>query len=473
MEKANYKKLSFKCGLEIHQQLETHKLFCKCPSLVNDPNKKKITIQRYLRAPAGETGHIDIAALHELKKGKYFIYEAKPTSSCQVELDESPPEELNHDALETALQVALILNCELVDEVIFMRKTVIDGSNTSGFQRTALIGLNGYINTSKGEVKIETVCLEEESAKKIKEDSLSTNYSLDRLGVPLIEIATDASIKDPEHCKEVASYLGMVLRSTGKVKRGLGSIRQDVNLSIKGSSRVELKGFQDLRSIPKVIESEVKRLIKTKNHKAEVRKVESNFISTFLRPMPGASRLYPETDIKEILITKKLLAKISIPELIDEKALKLEKEYNLNSYLARELIKANVNFDLYKTKFENLQSSLIASIIVEIPKEIKSRFNIDYKFKESDFEFILNELNQGKIPKDSALSILVEIAKGKKPKLEKYRSADEKEVEDFIKNLVSKNKELSINALMGMVMKHYKGSVEGSLAMKILKKYHK
>ena len=473
MEKVNYEKLGFKCGIEIHQQIESHKLFCKCPSLVNDPNEEKITIQRYLRAPAGETGHIDIAALHELKKGKYFVYEAKPTSSCQVELDESPPEEINHDSLETSLQVALILNCDLVDEVIFMRKTVIDGSNTSGFQRTALIGLNGYVNTSKGKVKVETVCLEEESAKKINEDEKSANYSLDRLGVPLIEIATDASIKDPEHCKEVASYLGMVLRSTGKVKRGLGTIRQDVNLSIKGSSRVELKGFQDLRSIPKVIENEVKRLTRLKDHKPEVRKVEPNFMSIFLRPMPGSSRMYPETDIKEISITKDLLAKISIPELIDEKALKLEKEYNLNSYLARELIKSNVNFDLYKTKFEKLLPSLIASILVEIPKEIKTRFNLDYKFKESDFDFVLSALNHGRIPKDSALEILTEIAKGKRPNLDKYTSVDEKELENYIKELVKKNKELSINALMGMVMKHYKGSVEGSLAMKILKKYHK
>ena len=470
MEKIDYEKIGFKCGLEVHAQLETHKLFCKCPSLVNDPNKTDIFIQRRLRAPAGETGHIDIAALHELKKGKSFIYEAKPTSSCLVELDESPPESLNHAALETALQIALMLNCQVVDEVIFMRKTVIDGSNTSGFQRTALIGLNGYIKTSKGRIAIATVCLEEESAKKIKEDSKTTTYSLDRLGVPLIEIATDASIKDNEHAKEVASFIGMVIRSTGRSKRGLGTIRQDVNISIKGSSRVEIKGFQDLRSIQDIIENEVKRLIKLKNHKPEVRKVNPDFTTTFLRPMPGSARLYPETDIKEIPIAKELLAKISLPELIDEKALRLEKEYGLNSYLARDLVKLDINFSQYRIRFSHLEPSLIALILTEMPKEIKSRFNLDYSFKEKDFDFVLEAINQNKVPKDSALEILVEIARGKEPNLDRYKKADDKELEKYIKELVKKNKELSTNALMGEIMKEYKGKVDGNKVMQILKR---
>ena len=234
------KNLDFKCGLEIHQQLETHKLFCKCPSLTNT-DKVDYTISRKLKASAGELGKTDIAALYETKKDKTFIYEVNKDTACLVELDESPPEELNKEALKTVLQVALLLNAKIIDEIQVMRKVVVDGSNVSGFQRTALIAVNGFLKTSKGQIKIQTICLEEEAAKKIKQDEKSITYNLDRLGIPLIEIATDSCIKDTEHAKEVAELIGMVLRSTGKVKRGLGTIRQDVNVSIKGHPRVELK----------------------------------------------------------------------------------------------------------------------------------------------------------------------------------------------------------------------------------------
>ena len=174
---SDYKKLGFKCGIEIHQQLETNKLFCKCPSLVNEPNKPDIKVKRYLRAVTGETGEKDIAAEHEEKKQKKHIYEACSSSSCLVELDEEPPHLPNPKAIETALEIALLLNCEIVDDIIFMRKTVVDGSNTSGFQRTALIGRNGYIETSKGKVLIPEIYLEEEAAKRISQDEILMNHN--------------------------------------------------------------------------------------------------------------------------------------------------------------------------------------------------------------------------------------------------------------------------------------------------------
>ncbi|QQG38950.1 MAG: Glu-tRNA(Gln) amidotransferase subunit GatE [Candidatus Woesearchaeota archaeon] len=473
MEKIDYENLGFRCGIEIHQQLETHKLFCKCPSLVNDTNKPDILFERYLKASAGETGEIDKAALHEIKKSKKFIYEACSTSSCLVEYDDSPPEELNKNALETALQVALILKCKIVDEVIFMRKTVIDGSNTSGFQRTALIGYDGEIETSKGTIKIDTICLEEESAKKIKEDKTSTIFRLDRLGIPLIEIATDSSTKDPEHCKEVAAYLGMVLRSTGNAKRGIGSIRQDVNVSIKGHPRVEIKGFQDLRSISKIIEFEIKRQLKEKKGSAHVRKAEPDLTTSFLRPMPGASRMYPETDIQEIPITQKILDKIKLPELIDEKALKLERDYDLNDYLARDIVKENINFEYYLNKFKNVKPAVIANILVEIPKEIKARFNVDHKFKQEEFEKVLNLLNQGLITKEGALELLKDMAGGKKPDANKFAQVSEKEAEEFIKDLVKKNPNSPIGGLMGDIMNKYRGKLDGKKAIELLKKHYK
>jgi glutamyl-tRNA(Gln) amidotransferase subunit E len=184
----DYEKLGFKCGIEIHQQLETNKLFCQCPSLVNDPSKPDIIIKRNLRTSAGETGKIDKAALHETSKKKHYIYEACYSSSCLVELDEEPPHPVNKEALDTVLTISLLLNATPVDEIQFMRKTVVDGSNTTGFQRTALVATDGYIETSKGKVGVPTICLEEEAAKKIEDSKEYTKYRLDRLGVALVEI---------------------------------------------------------------------------------------------------------------------------------------------------------------------------------------------------------------------------------------------------------------------------------------------
>ncbi|MCG2719209.1 MAG: Glu-tRNA(Gln) amidotransferase GatDE subunit E, partial [Nanoarchaeota archaeon] len=204
----DYSKLGFKGGLEFHQQLETHKLFCSCPSIVHDDNPS-INFKRKLRAVAGETGEVDLAAAFEQNKDKTFVYDACPTSSCMVEFDEEPPHEVNNEALDIVLEVALLLNCKIVEQIHFMRKTVVDGSNVSGFQRTALVGVDGFIETSKGKVKVSSVCLEEEAAKKVED-----HYRLDRLGVALVEIATDPDIKDADHAKEAASIIGMILRST-------------------------------------------------------------------------------------------------------------------------------------------------------------------------------------------------------------------------------------------------------------------
>ena len=225
----DYEKLGFKCGLECHQQLEGKKLFCNCHTL-NSDKEPDIKIERRLRAVAGETGYVDVAAEFEMMKKKKIIYGASSEDTCLVETDEEPPHELNKQALETTLKIALLLNARIVDEIQVMRKTVVDGSNVSGFQRTALVAMNGFVETSLGQVRIPTICLEEEAAQKLEESKDFVKYRLDRLGIPLIEIATSADIKSPEHAKEVAAYIGMILRSVENVKRGLGTIRQDVNI---------------------------------------------------------------------------------------------------------------------------------------------------------------------------------------------------------------------------------------------------
>ena len=256
----DYKELGLKVGLEIHQQLDTRKLFCNCPSLIRD-DKPDFLVKRVLFPSPGETGEIDKAALEERKKMKYFVYEVYEDTNCLVEIDEEPPKDINKEALKIALTIAKLLNMDIFDEIHVMRKIVVDGSNTSGFQRTALIAENGFIELDNGKkVRIETLCLEEDSARKMEEHKEYIVYRLDRLGIPLVEITTKADLNTPEEVREAAYKIGRLLRST-KVKRGLGSIRQDINISIKKGNRVEIKGAQDLDLIPEIVKNEVERQI--------------------------------------------------------------------------------------------------------------------------------------------------------------------------------------------------------------------
>lgn len=468
----DYKKLGFKCGLEVHAQLNTNKLFCNCPSLVNDPNKNFTEVKRKLSMSESELGEKDIAAEYESKKQKTFIYQAKPTSSCLVELDCEPPHPINQEALKTGIQVCKLLSATIVNEVLVMRKLVIDGSNVTGFQRTALLGRKGFIRTSKGKISIPTIYIEEEAAKKIKEDKETKTYSLDRLGIPLLEISTSPDLQDPEHVKEAASTIGMIVKSTGNFKSGIGSIRQDVNISIKGHERVELKGFQDLKAMPKTIDIEIKRQLKSKSEKAHVRKVEPNFTSSFLRPMPGSARMYPETDIPSVELPQRFLKQIEIPELISERAINFEKKYNISEQYAREILKLNIPFDYYAEKYK-VEPKFIAHLLIELPKELKARFKTKQYPKKQHFDFVLENLEKNKITRESTIEILKELVEGKKPDLLKLGTASLGELEDFIKEIVSKNPGVSTGGLMGDVMKKYRGKVDGSLVMKLVKKYQK
>lgn len=263
--------IGLKCGLEIHQQLEGLKLFCRCPTEIRE-EEPHLNVTRQLRAVAGEAGAVDVAALKEMQKGRQFVYEGYLDSTCLVELDETPPQAMNQVVLHTALQLSKILNASVVDEVHVMRKTVVDGSNTSGFQRTALISMDGELSTSEGPVRIATLCAEEDACRIITEDADRKVYRLDRLGIPLLEIATEPDIKSPEHCVETAERIGLLIRSTGKAKRGLGTIRQDVNVSVKGGTRIEIKGAQDLNTVSLLVETEANRQLKLIEIKNELTK---------------------------------------------------------------------------------------------------------------------------------------------------------------------------------------------------------
>ena len=265
----NWDELGLMMGLEIHQQLNTkHKLFCPCSTdLTDDEHDEEII--RNLRPTQSELGQIDRAALQESLRDMTFKYEAYNNHTCLVENDDEPPHALNREALDICITIASLLNMKMVDEFHTMRKQVIDGSNTGGFQRTGLAATDGYLDTPYGRVAIESLGLEEDAARRIDSDGEYTQFRLDRLGIPLAEITTDPSMHHPEQIKEVAYMIGQVLRSTN-VKRGLGTIRQDVKISITRSARVEIKGVQDLDLMPVIVENEVTRQLALADIKDEL-----------------------------------------------------------------------------------------------------------------------------------------------------------------------------------------------------------
>ena len=608
----DYQKIGLKAGLEIHQQLDTEKkLFCNCKSRLSQDKHTK-TISRTLKPVTGETGEVDVAASHELLKNKVFEYLVYPEETCEVETDEEPPHEMNPDALSIGLQIATMLNCKIPDEIHIMRKTVVDGSNTAGFQRTAIVGMKGFIETSFGKVGIANVSVEEDSAQIISKDGNKIIYGLDRLGIPLVEIGTEPDIKTPEQAKEAAEKLGLIIRSTGSVKRGLGTIRQDVNVSIAGGDRIEIKGAQDLKLLPKLVESEAIRQIKLieitekiKNLKAhprdptdvsdvfkntksklvsavllsggkifgsklenfagllgieiqtnkrfgtevseyakicgvkglmhsdedlktkygideseilgvkneleikekdafiligdnrdtakkaiaeamrraymqmqkpvprEVRKAEEDAATTFMRPLPGAARLYPETDSRPIKADKSILKflKENLPELWEDKIKRFVKDYKLNQDVASQLVKS-YNPELFERIIglgfgPNLVFRALASMASDIEKLPSAEKLTD------DIIFEVFKKSPKTISKEAVYEALKSAAiTGKAEKAEAVVS--EEELKKTVKAVIAKNKDAlqkrnPEQVLMGEVMKEVRGKASGSLVMKILK----
>lgn len=601
-------KLGLKCGLEIHQQLETGKLFCRCPSLLRE-GEPDFEVTRYLRASAGETGEVDAAARHEQAKRKRFRYRGYHENCCLVELDEEPPHPMNPKALEAALQAAKLLNSTILEEVHVMRKTVVDGSNTSGFQRTALVALGGRLRDN--EVRIQTICLEEDSCKIVERTPREDSYNLSRLGIPLVEIATEPDIRTPEQARSTAAEIGMLLRSTGKCKRGLGTIRQDLNVSIKEGARVEIKGAQELRIIPELVANEALRqhgLIQIKKELAkrgvkeiilppprdlsklfaksaapfiakglksglslvgiavpvfeglfgqelfpgyrlgtelagyakafgfggiihsdedpnkykftapeiasakkklgakkgdafilllgekprieefvafsliprleqllhgipgEVRRANPNATSTFLRPMPGAARMYPETDIPRVQVDP---STITVPKLLKEQEADLVGKYKIAPAHAKELLREGWPLEGYATDFKKLSPAFIATTLLDTPKELKKRYNkeLDLVEKESELKEILSKANDGSIPKDAVIELLAQVADGKKPDFSKYKAVDAGEIEKVVKEVFKADPKAPINALMGQAMAKLRGKASGQQVMELLRKH--
>lgn len=623
----DYSKIGLKAGLEIHQQLDTKtKLFCPCkPQLFKE--EPEITFLRRLRPTQSELGQIDPAALFEFQKGVKILYEANEETSCLVEMDEEPPHNLNREAVEIALTTALMMKAKPVDEIHVMRKAVIDGSNTTGFQRTCVVALNGEIDIKGKKIPIQHISLEEDAARKTGEDGSIIRYRIDRLGIPLVEVATAPVIYSPQEAKETALVIGRILRATGKVKRGLGTIRQDLNVSIRDGALIEIKGVQELELVSRIIEYEVQRqlgLLKIrgelkernateKDVKAEFVDVSSFFEQTkcrvirkaldqgkrvlairlpkfagllgrelapgmrlgsemagiahfwgrvgglfhtdelpaygitvdeinelrrhmkvepqdaivfvadvlenvtdalkavtrrarealkavpeetrganpdgttrYLRPRPGAARMYPETDVPPIQLSDEYVEKLRarVPELPEEKMGRLMREYKLNEKLARQVLDSEYG-DLFETVVEEtgVSTTVAAVALTETLKALKRDGVEVEKVTDEQFKRLFGFVSSGRLTKEAIPDVLTWLAGHEGAVVENAVKnlglimLSREELEAVIDELIRENRRLveerqmgAFGVLMGLVMKRVRGRVKAELVGEVLRK---
>jgi glutamyl-tRNA(Gln) amidotransferase subunit E len=625
----DYAKLGLKIGIEVHQQLNTKKkLFCACkPELFKE--EPEITFLRRLRPTQSELGQVDPAAFFEFQKGVKILYEANHETSCLVEMDEEPPHNLNREAIEIALTVALMANCRPVDEVHVMRKTVIDGSNTTGFQRTCIIALNGSIGVEEKKIPIQLIALEEDAARKTGEEQGSKilRYRIDRLGIPLIEVTTAPVLYTPQEAEKTALAIGRILRATGKVKRGLGTIRQDLNVSIPNGALTEVKGVQELEQVSKVIEYEVQRQLtllkirdelKTRDAKESELKEETMDISTvfsetkckvirkslnegkrvlavklpnfagmlktelipnlrlgtemaqrarfwgrvggifhtdelpaygisseevmkirelseaadkdavvlvadtsengkdalkavierarealkgvpdetraanpdsttqFMRPRPGAARMYPETDVPPVQISEDYLKLLHsrLPELPQQKMTRFVKEYGLNQKLAKQVLDSEYA-QLFETvaKQTKVSPTVIAAALTETFKGLKREGVEVENVGDGQILELFSLIDAGKTVKEAIPDVVSWLAKHEKASVTDavenlgLGMLTDGQLEAIIDELLHENRSLReksgkevFGILMGLTMKKLRGKVKPEKVAQILKK---
>ena len=258
----DYAAVGFKCGLEVHYQLATaHKLFCHCPvGLYSEDVDAEVL--RHMRPTRSELGEYDPCALMEFKTKKEIVYLLNKDSVCTYEMDDTPPFPINQQAIDYALEVAMLLNCKLVDELHIARKQYLDGSIPTGFQRTALVGVNGFLPYRNREIGIIQLGLEEDSCREVRDQRHTIWFRTDRLGTPLIEVVTQPEMYHPFEVAEVGKLISHTLRLSNKMRRGLGTVRQDVNVSVTGGTRVEIKGVPRIPLFPRLVSFEAYRQLR-------------------------------------------------------------------------------------------------------------------------------------------------------------------------------------------------------------------
>jgi len=488
----DFRKIRLKCGLELHIQLDSkRKLFCNCLTTLEE-KYPTMTITRKLHPVASEIGKIDAAAEFEYLRNRTFHYQVFNNEVCLVELDEEPIHNLNPEALHIALQIALLLNCEIPDEIHIMRKIVIDGSNTSGHQRTVVVGRNGWLKYGSKKIEIIQVALEEDAAAIVggngeeaeKENENEATYRLNRLGVPLVEITTDVlQGYTPEQVQEIAFMIGIICRSTNSVKHGIGSIRQDVNISICNGPRVEIKGVQELGLIAKVVEKEVERQLELKKVEHETRAANADGTTRFTRPLPGAARMYPETDVVPISIDKKWIKEIEskLPEPWTDKLERFEKRMKLPKELAIQIIGSDhlSLFEKIMKKYPKLNAVVVVSVFTSILKDL-GRKNIDVKkLEERHFFAIFSELAKKKIVKEAIPDLLVNFVGNpdepipdaiKRLNLNIMKKA---ELQKLIVQLVADSPNTPKEKLYGIAMGRVRGRADPQDVLKIVKRFKK
>ena len=624
----DYAKIGLKVGLEIHQQLATSaKLFCGCKLELFKGEPEYLFLRR-LRPTQSEMGQVDPAAFFEFQKGVKVKYEANYHSACLVEMDEEPPHPLNMEAVEVVLTAALMMNAQPVDEVHVMRKTVIDGSNTTGFQRTCIIASDGWIKVGEKTIAIQAASLEEDAARKTgtENDGKTIHYRIDRLGIPLIEVTTGPVIYSPTEAQKVAFAIGRILRDTGKVIRGLGTIRQDLNVSIPEGALIEIKGVQELDLISKVVEYEVQRqlgLIAVKEElqrrgvkadelkqefvdasdvfkqtkskvirkalerhqtvsavklpkfggllkrelmpgfrvgtelsdrakfwgkvggifhtdempnynitseevyalrkavnasdedavvfvadtaenvadalravveraqealeivPAETRSAKDDGTTRYMRPRPGAARMYPETDIPPSLITEEFVkrVRVNLPEPAEKKKARLMEEYKLNKKLASQVIDSD-----YSTLFEvvvkesGVVATTVAAFLTETLKALKRDGTQVENVTDSQLRELFGAVGSGELTKEALPDVFNWLSKtesGRVPEALKSLGLEmmsKEELEQLVGRIVDANKQSvkqsggkTFGLLMGLVMKEARGRADPSVVSRVLK----
>lgn len=475
----DYKQVGLKAGLEIHFQLDLKKkLFCNCSAAMSQKNPLFV-VERKLRPVPSELGKVDVAAQFEFLRDRTFLYQVFKDETCGVELDEEPPHPVNQEALLVALQVALLFNCSVPNEIHVMRKTVIDGSNTTGFQRTMIVGRNGYLNYKGVKIPITYVSLEEDAAAKVSEENGKVLYRLNRLGIPLVEVDTGIiEGLSPKEIEEVAWRIGLIVHSTRKVKKAIGAIRQDVNVSVARGARVEIKGIQSLGLISRTVEVEVERQLdlirKGKKVEPETRSAKQDGTTEFMRPLPGENRMYPETDIPPIR-TEELLkvVKKTLPESIEKKLERFRKRYRLSEELISGLLKSEYffTFEDFMKKLK-LEPRVVANVLANLLKDLRRR-GLEVG-GEKVFE-VLKALEEKRIAKESVADILEYLAKNYQSNVEdaikklNLSLLPEEEIEKIVKNVVESGVK-DFDSVMKAVMSKVRGRIEVQTVVKIVKR---
>ena len=622
----DYGSIGLKVGIEIHRQLDTKKkLFCDCPTTMSDADPS-VRFLRRLRPTQSELGQVDPAALFEFQKGRAVIYESDDGTSCLVEMDEEPPKDLNPEAVEIALAASALTNAEPVDEIHVMRKIVIDGSNTTGFQRTCVVAMDGWVTVDEKKIPIQQISLEEDAARKTSESGLTVNYRIDRLGIPLIEISTGPVITSPEETERVAKAIGDILRDTGRVKRGLGTVRQDLNVSIRDGALIEIKGVQELDLISKVISYEVSRqlelllirdqlvsrgsreahignefvdvstlfsntksklirealgsggvalavkvpgfggllgrelapglrlgtemasrasfwgrvggifhtdelpaygisedevlsmkrtlgcgeldaVVMVADHKdkavdaltavverareallgvpTETRTAVADGTTRYMRPRPGASRMYPETDVPPVGISQQQLAQIraGLPPPREVVMQQLLTKYHLNSKLASQLIESDyLNVFKHVCSEQGIAPSFVATVLTENLKSLGREGIPVSELTPKHLESVFSAVRAGTVAKEAASSILAWLSKNSSRTVEDaiqelgMRMLSEHELLRIIDKIIELNADLikekgegAYGKIMGLVMSEVRGSADPAEVTRLIR----